>query len=64
MLKELYNVAYGQRIDLNTLAASIMEITGISVPLVYEPSRVGDVWDSRVDIRRTEEAFGYKLHIR
>ena len=56
----VFNVAYGQRIDLNTLAASIMEITGVSVPLVYEPSRVGDVRDSLADIRRAEEAFGYK----
>ena len=37
----------------------IMEITGITVPLLYEPPRTGDVRDSLADIRRAQEAFGY-----
>jgi UDP-glucose 4-epimerase len=55
----VFNVAYCKRIDLNELASLIMEITGITVPLVYEPSRTGDVRDSLADIRRAQEAFGY-----
>jgi nucleoside-diphosphate-sugar epimerase len=55
----VFNVAYCKRIDLNELASLIMEITGISVPLVYEPPRTGDVRDSLADIRRAQEAFGY-----
>lgn len=53
------NVAYCQSIDLNTLAKTIMEITGITVPLIYEPPRAGDVRDSLADIHRAEKAFGY-----
>jgi len=55
----VFNVAYCKRIDLNELASMIMEITGITVPLVYEPSRTGDVRDSLADIRRAQKAFGY-----
>jgi UDP-glucose 4-epimerase len=55
----VFNVAYCKRIDLNELASQIMEITGITVPVVYEPPRTGDVRDSLADIRRAQEAFGY-----
>ena len=55
----VFNVAYCKRIDLNELASLIMEITGITVPLIYEPPRPGDVRDSLADIRRAQEAFGY-----
>jgi UDP-glucose 4-epimerase len=55
----VFNVAYCKRINLNELASLIMEITGITVPLVYEPSRTGDVRDSLADITRAQEAFGY-----
>jgi len=55
----VFNVAYCKRIDLNELANLVMEITGITVPLLYEPPRAGDVRDSLADIRRAQEAFGY-----
>jgi len=55
----VFNVAYCKRINLNELADLIMEITGITVPLVYEPPRTGDVKDSLADIRRAQEAFKY-----
>jgi len=55
----VFNVAYCKRIDLNELASMIKEITGIAVPLVYEPARTGDVRDSLADISRAQDAFGY-----
>jgi UDP-glucose 4-epimerase len=55
----VFNVAYCKRINLNELADAIMEITGITVPLIYEPPRTGDVRDSLADIRRAQDAFGY-----
>jgi UDP-glucose 4-epimerase len=55
----VFNVAYCKRINLNELASLIMEITGMTVPLVYEPPRTGDVRDSLADIRRAQKAFGY-----
>jgi len=55
----VFNVAYCKRIDLNELATLIMDIIGITVPMLYEPARTGDVRDSLADIRRAQEAFGY-----
>jgi UDP-glucose 4-epimerase len=55
----VFNVAYCKRINLNELASMIMEITGITVPLLYESPRTGDVRDSLADIKRAQEAFGY-----
>jgi UDP-glucose 4-epimerase len=56
----VFNIAYCQRIDLNTLAAIIMEITGIAVPVLYEPPRMGDIRDSLADITRAKAAFNYE----
>jgi len=56
----VFNVAYNQRIDLNTLAHLIMEITGITVPIDYESSREGDVRDSLADITRAQIGFNFE----
>ena len=56
----VFNVAYCQRINVKELAAIMMEITGISVPPIYEPPRAGEVKDSLADISRAQAAFGYK----
>lgn len=55
----VYNVAYCKRISLLELAADIMEMTGISVPLIHDEPRAGDVRDSLADITRAQESFGY-----
>jgi nucleoside-diphosphate-sugar epimerase len=55
----VFNVAYGTRINVKELAAIIMEITGITVPLSYEPARAGDVRDSLAAISRARASFGY-----
>ena len=55
----VFNVAYCRQISVQELAALIMEITGISVPLSFEPQRMGDIRDSCADIHRAADAFGY-----
>jgi UDP-glucose 4-epimerase len=55
----VFNVAYCRRISVKDLAALIMEITGITVPLVSGPPRAGDIRDSLADITRAQDAFGY-----
>ncbi len=55
----VFNVAYCQRIDLNELARAIMEITGITVPILYESPRMGDIRDSLADITRAKAEFNY-----
>jgi UDP-glucose 4-epimerase len=53
------NIAYGQQIDLNSLADLIMSITGIKTTTIYEPQRPGDIHDSLADSSRARDMFGY-----
>lgn len=54
-----FNIACGERIDLLTLARTIMEIVGTDVEPVHEAPRPGDVRDSLADISLAQAAFGY-----
>ena len=56
----IFNIAYQDRIDLNALAAMIMDIIGIDVPVLYDPPRPGDIHDSLADVRKAKESFGYE----
>ncbi|WFN34999.1 SDR family oxidoreductase [Methanogenium sp. S4BF] len=56
----VFNVACGDRISLNELATTIMEILDIEIEPVYEASRPGDVRDSLADISAASSAFGYE----
>jgi len=56
----VYNVACGESIDLNTLAALIKEITGSPGGVIHEPARAGDVKHSLADIARARAALGYE----
>jgi nucleoside-diphosphate-sugar epimerase len=55
----VFNIACGRQIDLRELADTIMEITGITVPVTCGPPAPGDVRDSCADISRAISAFGY-----
>ena len=54
-----FNIACGSHIDLRELAEMIMEITGVSVPVLYEPTREGDIRDSWADISRARKILDY-----
>lgn len=56
----IFNVAYCKRISLNDLASLIMEITGNTVPILYDPPRAGDIRDSLADIQNAEKQLRYK----
>jgi len=55
----VFNIAGGSRINLNQLASTLAEITGIHHRPIYEPPRPGDVRDSLADISRAHDAFGF-----
>jgi len=56
----VYNIACGERIDLNTLAERIMTCTGIRVTPHHEPARPGDIHDSVADVAQAYRAFGFR----
>ncbi len=56
---DVYNVATGSQISLNTLIARITTELSSSVVPTYGPERVGDIRDSFADISKARATFGY-----
>jgi UDP-glucose 4-epimerase len=60
---KIFNVATGQRIDLNETFRVLKKLTGYEGNVKYAEERAGDVKHSLADISRAEKALGYKPHI-
>ncbi len=56
---QVYNVAFGERISLNKLWASLQEASGVKLEATYGPPRLGDVRDSLADIDKANKMMGY-----
>ncbi len=59
-LGEAHNVAWGNRISLLELAATVAKIIGSDKVPVHEAPRPGDVRDSQADARRARENLGWE----
>ncbi len=55
----VFNIACGECVSLNDLAAMIMDIIGIHIDPIYDAPRPGDVRDSLADILKAREQFNY-----
>jgi len=55
----VFNVGTAEAIEIRTLALRIGLLTGREQPLLYEPSRPGDVQSSTADIGRIHKALGW-----
>jgi len=58
-LNEVYNVACGERTDLNTLWQNIRAITDSSVDARHGPNRAGDIPHSLASIDKARQLLGY-----
>lgn len=58
-VNEVFNVAYGERISLNTLWKDLKTISGKEVEANYGPPRKGDVRDSLANIDKARKLIGY-----
>jgi len=58
-VNEVFNVAYGERMSLNTLWNDLKTITKKDNNVLYGPPRKGDVKDSLADISKAKELLGY-----
>ena len=56
---EVVNIAYGNRISLNTLWGDLKEVSGIELQALYGPPRRGDVRDSLANIEKAKKLIGY-----
>lgn len=59
-LGQTFNVATGQRFDLNQTFNFLKQLTGYSGQVKYAHERAGDVKHSLADISRAEKYLGYK----
>ncbi len=59
-----YNVAGGERVTMNELAARIAEISGTRVPPVHVSPRAGDVRHSLADLTAARTRLGYSPQVR
>jgi len=56
----VFNVASGQRVDLNETFQSLRKITGYKGDVRYAPDRAGDVKHSSADLTRARKCLGYE----
>jgi nucleoside-diphosphate-sugar epimerase len=63
---EVFNVACGERHDLNFVIRELAEILGVEPEVVRVPGRAGDVPHSLADISKARKALGYEptIHFR
>lgn len=58
-VNQVYNVAYGDRISLNTLWEDLQQISGKTIKANYGPPRQGDVRDSLANIDKARKQIQY-----
>ncbi len=56
---QIYNIACGDRVSLNTLWNSLQKISNKTIQANYGPNRIGDVRDSLANIYKANELMNY-----
>src|SRR3989440_4665040 len=60
---QVFNVACGDRITLNSMLQQINKITGKDIAPIYADNRAGDIKHSQSDITRAKEHLGYEPQV-
>ena len=60
---QVFNVACGDRITLNSMLEDINKILGKRIEPIYATPRAGDIKHSQADITRAKEHLGYKPQV-
>ena len=60
---KVFNVAYGERITLNELAAELRAQMGVDIDPVHGAPRPGDIPHSLADVQRARDELGYEPSI-
>jgi nucleoside-diphosphate-sugar epimerase len=59
----VFNVARGEELDLNSLAALLGGILGVDPDPIHDAPRAGDIRRSRADISRAREILGFRPEV-
>lgn len=62
-LNEIYNVACNDRISLNEMVKTLIEISKKNIKPIYGPERYGDVRHSEADISKIEQLLDYQPQV-
>jgi UDP-N-acetylglucosamine/UDP-N-acetyl-alpha-D-glucosaminouronate 4-epimerase len=57
---QVFNIACGDRITVNSMLQQINKITGKDIAPIYAESRAGDIKHSQAEISRAKELLGYQ----
>ncbi len=57
---EVFNVACGDRITVNSILREINKITGKDIAPIYKDARPGDILHSHADVSKAAQKLGYK----
>ena len=60
---EVFNVACGDRITVNSMLQQINKILGKDIQPIYAEPRAGDIKHSQADITKAQQKFGYKPRV-
>lgn len=63
-VNQIYNVAVGEKISVNSLYSMIAELGGSNVKPVHRETRAGDIRNSLADISKIHELVGYEPGIK
>ena len=58
---KVFNIACGDRVDLNQTFAALKKIIGYKGEAAYDAPRAGDIKHSLADITRAKQALGFKV---
>ena len=58
---KVFNIACGDRVDLNQTFAALKKIIGYKGEAAYDAPRAGDIKHSLADIARAKQALGFKV---
>jgi len=60
---QVFNVACGDRITLNSMLHEINRIMGKDIAPIYADARAGDIKHSQADITLAKERLGYQAKV-
>lgn len=63
-VNEVYNIACGERTDLNELWEYINEIVRVKIKAIYGPNRAGDIPHSLADVSKAKKLLEYNPNIK
>jgi len=63
-LNQVYNIACGERTDLNELWRYINEIVGVNIKAIHGPNRAGDIPHSLADVSKAKKLLEYNPDIK